>query len=149
LILLDTHVVSAVMAPSPPGAVLAWLNAQVTDHLFLSTITVAEIGYGLRILPEGRRRRDLEARFHAFVARGFEQRILTFDLAAADRYADLMAHRRAMGRPMGVPDPEIAAIALAHRMRIPRQAGHRFHGKLDSDSTASWTPIPGQAGHLK
>lgn len=118
MILLDTNVVSAAMAPIPPGAVLVWLNAQATDRLFLSTITVAEIGYGLRILPEGRRRRDLEARFRAFVARGFEQRILTFDLGAADRYADLMAHRRAMGRPMSVPDAEIAAIALAHGMAL-------------------------------
>lgn len=66
----------------------------------------------------GRRRRDLEARFRAFVARGFEQRILTFDLGAADRHADLMAHRRAMGRPMSVPDAEIAAIALAHGMAL-------------------------------
>jgi hypothetical protein len=38
---------------------------------------------------------------------------------------------------------------LGQRLRIPRQGGHRFHGKLDSDSTASWTPVPGQAGHLK
>ncbi len=34
-------------------------------------------------------------------------------------------------------------------LRIPRQVGHRFHGKLDSDSSANWTPVPGQVGHLK
>ena len=57
MILLDTNVVSAVMASKPSLAVLAWLDAQDTDHLFLSTITIAEIGYGLRILPEGQRRK--------------------------------------------------------------------------------------------
>ena len=118
MILLDTNVVSAVMASKPSLAVLAWLDAQDTDHLFLSTITIAEIGYGLRILPEGQRRKGLETGFRAFVARGFEHRTLSFDVAAAGHYAEIMALRRSIGRPMSVPDAEIAAIALANGMAL-------------------------------
>lgn len=118
MILLDTNVISAVMAPTPAESVLSWLDAQSSAGLFLSTITIAEIRYGLRCLPAGRRRQMLEDRFRQFVARGFEQRILSFDLAAAHHYADVMAHRREIGRPMSVPDGEIAAIALARGLAV-------------------------------
>ena len=47
MILLDTNVVSAVMAPAPPAAVIEWLNRQETVTLYLSTITIAEVGYAL------------------------------------------------------------------------------------------------------
>lgn len=118
MILLDTNVVSAVMAPSPPESVMSWLDVQRTENLFLSTITVAEIGYGLRILPPGKRRQGLEDRFHRFVARGFEQRILAFDLSAARLYTEIMARRKENGRPMSVLDGEIAAIALAGGLAV-------------------------------
>ncbi len=112
MILLDTNVVSAIMAPSPPETVLSWLDAQRTESLFLSTITVAEIGYGIRILPAGKRRQALQHRFQEFVARGFAERTLAFDVPAARAYAEIMGRRKEIGRPMSVPDGEIAAIAL-------------------------------------
>jgi hypothetical protein len=118
VILLDTNVISAVMAPAPPESVLSWLDAQPSAGLFLSTITIAEIRYGLRCLPVGRRRQTLEDRFRLFVAKGFEERILPFDLAAAHLYAEVMGHRKEIGRPMSVPDGEIAAIALAHGLAV-------------------------------
>lgn len=118
MILLDTNVVSAVMAPSPPSRVLNWLDAQRTEYLFLSAITVAEIGYGLRILPEGKRRQRLQHRFQEFVARGFAERMLAFDVPAALAYAEIMGRRKEAGRPMSVPDGEIAAIALARGFAV-------------------------------
>ena len=83
MILIDTNVVSAIMAPVPPRLVLDWINRQETVTLYLSTITIAEIGYSLWILPDGKRRRSLEDRFEKFVAKGFEQRVLDFDKRAA------------------------------------------------------------------
>lgn len=118
MILLDTNVVSEAMAPAPAGSVLEWLNRADADTLYLSTITIAEIGYGLRVLPEGKRRRLLEERFDEFVERGFDQRLLTFDRAAARLYGEVMARRRKIGRPMGVADGQIAAIARANRFAI-------------------------------
>ena len=118
MILLDTSVVSAVMAPAPPKSVLDWLNAQESVELFLSTVTLAEISYGLNALPEGRRRRDLQARFERFVAEGFAQRLLSFDEKSASLYGEIMGHRKRLGRPLGILDGQIAAIARAHGLAV-------------------------------
>jgi toxin FitB len=118
MILLDTNIVSAVMAPAPPQAVLDWLNNQETFTLYLSTVTVAEIGYGLWVLPEGKRRRSLERRFERFVAEGFDQRILDFDHRAARLYPEVMGRRRTMGRPLGILDGQIASIARANSFAV-------------------------------
>jgi predicted nucleic acid-binding protein len=118
MILLDTNVISAVMAPAPPMRVVKWLDDQHSDVLYLSTVTIAEIAYGIRVLPDGKRRRALLTRFDGFVTTGFEQRILDFDTQSAYEYAELMAHRRRIVRPMSVPDGQIAAIARYHRMVV-------------------------------
>lgn len=118
MFLLDTNVVSAVMAPTPPRAVLQWLNEQDTVTLHLSTITIAEIRYGLGILPTGKRRRSLAERFERFVLEGFEQRVLDFDLPAAWLYGEIMSHRRGLGRPMSMADGQIAAIARAGKFAV-------------------------------
>lgn len=118
MILLDTNVVSAVMTPSPPGQVLRWLDEQATDELYLSTITIAEIHYGLRILPDGKRRRALEARFEEFVATGFAFRILSFDEPAARLYGEILARRRRAGRPLSSLDGQIASIARSRGFAV-------------------------------
>lgn len=118
MILLDTNIVSEIMAPAPARAVIDWLNRQETVNLYLSTITIAKIGYGLWILPDGKRRRSLEDRFEKFVSHGFEQRILGFDERSARLYPDVMGRRKAMGRPLGVLDGQIASIARANHLAI-------------------------------
>ncbi len=118
MILLDTNVVSAVMRPAPVQSVLDWLDDHDTASLYLSTITIAEIGYGLRVLPDGKRRRSLESRFEEFVARGFDQRILIFDEPAARLYAEVMGRRKELGRPISALDGQIAAIARANRFAV-------------------------------
>ncbi len=118
MILLDTNVVSAVMRPAPAQSVLGWLDDHDTASLYLSTITIAEIGNGLRVLPDGKRRRSLESRFEEFVARGFDQRIVTFDEPAARLYAEVMGHRKELGRPISALDGQIAAIARANRFAV-------------------------------
>ena len=118
MILLDTNIVSAVMAPSPPWEVLNWLGAQQTTNLYLSTISIAEIGYGLALLPESKRRRNLRERFEKFIAQAFQQRILAFDEQAAYLYGEVMGHRRQLGRPLSSLDGQIASIARAHTHAI-------------------------------
>ena len=71
MILIDTNVDSAIMVTSPVNAVIDWLNNHDTTVLYLLTITIAEIGYGLRILPDGKRRQLLSERFKGFLAKGF------------------------------------------------------------------------------
>ena len=113
MILLDTNVVSEVMRVAPSPAVLAWLNEQDSTTLFVSTVTIAEIEYGLRVLPDGKRRTGLRDRLEHFLAQAFEGRIRDFDQAAARSYGEVMGGRREIGRPMSVPDGQIAAIARA------------------------------------
>lgn len=106
------------MKVEPASAVLTWLNDSNTNELYLSTITIAEIAYGLQVLPEGNRRQTISARFVQFIERGFSSRILVFDQPAAFTYGDIMAMTRSMGRPMSVPDGQIAAIAKIHGMNL-------------------------------
>ena len=111
MILLDTNVVSEAMRPAPDAAVVDWLNRQDSSRIALSTISVAELSYGLQCLADGQRKRMLADRFEQFLRRGFAHRIFGFDEPAALAYGELMAHRRSIGRPMSVLDGQIAAIA--------------------------------------
>jgi predicted nucleic acid-binding protein len=118
MILLDTNVVSEVMKTRPAEAVVAWLNAQDSDKLYLSAITIGEIAYGLRILPDGNRRSGLRERFERFVALAFDQRVLAYDEPAARVYGDVMGNRKELGLPMSVPDGQIVAIARLNHLAV-------------------------------
>ena len=118
MILIDTNVISEVMRISPSLRVLEWLNQQDAASLYISTITIGEIEYGLRILPAGKRRLALKERFKQFIERAFTQRVLVYDKAASNAYGDLMGYRRELGRPMNAPDGQIAAIARAGGLAI-------------------------------
>ena len=111
MILLDTNVVSELMRAAPSPAVLAWLNEQDAATLLVSTVTIAEIEYGLRVLPGGKRRVGLRDRFEQFLVQAFAGRVRDFDRTAARSYGEVMGGRREIGRPMSVPDGQIAAIA--------------------------------------
>ncbi len=118
MILLDTNVVSEVMKTHPSDVVVAWLNDQAAEKLFVSAITIGEVGYGLHILPEGKRRSGLRERFERFVALAFDQRVLAYDESAARLYGELMGDRKELGLPMSVPDGQIAAIARLNHLAI-------------------------------
>jgi toxin FitB len=113
MILLDTNVVSEAMKPEPHPSVRDWLDAQVAETLFLSSVTIAELMFGIGALPEGRRKDNLAAALEGLLEL-FEARILSFDTAAARRYADLAVKARAAGRGFPTPDGYLAAIAAAH-----------------------------------
>ena len=118
MILLDTNVVSEVMKTRPAEAVVTWLNGQNSEKLYVSSITIGVINYGLRILPDGKRRSGLRERFERFVALAFDQRVLAYDESAARIYGDLMGDRKELGLPMSVPDGQIAAIARVNHLAV-------------------------------
>jgi toxin FitB len=118
MILLDTNVVSEVMRAEPAPKVMAWFGGQEAHRLFVSAITMGEIAYGLRILPEGHRRTELRHRFTRFITLAFASRVLAYDEAAAHCFGELMAERRVAGRPISVPDGQIAAIARRDGLAI-------------------------------
>lgn len=112
--LLDTNVLSEAMRSAPSKKVLAWLDRNGATGLFLSTITIAEITYGLSCLPDGKRHKDLEFRFLRLLKEGFTDRILPFDEACAHAYGAIMGLRKKEGLPMSVLDGQIAAVAIAN-----------------------------------
>lgn len=113
MFILDTNVVAELMKEAPMPSVATWMNNQHSSTLFLTTITLGEIRYGIRILPQGRRRQYLESGFEKVVAEGFAGRILTFDEESAHQYGEVMGLRKEAGRPLSILDGQIASIARA------------------------------------
>lgn len=118
MIIVDTNVVAEMMKAEPASEVVSWLNGQDTSTLFLTAITLGEIGYGLEILPRGKRRLHLEQGFERVIADAFTGRILAFDEEAAGQYGLVMGRRKAIGRPLSIPDGQIAAIARAKHSAV-------------------------------
>ena len=111
MLVLDTNVLSAMMSAEPTRKVADWLLGQPSEALFTAAVCQAEILSGIAILPDGRRRADLEAAAHAMFADDFYGRVLPFDAEAAVAYAEVFAARRKAGRPTGTVDLMLAAIA--------------------------------------
>lgn len=118
MIVLDTNVLSELLAPSPSPNVLAWLAAQPSAAVFTTAVTEAEILYGLALLPDGRRRQALEAAVRPIFSDDLAGRVLAFDREAAASYAVIAARRRALGRPISQFDAQIAAIAVSRGASI-------------------------------
>lgn len=117
MILLDTNVISEMAREHPSPAVGAWLDSQLFDTLFISAITVAEIRFGILILPAGKRRENIHAAL-ASTVQLFNGRILSFDQSSAERYAELAAAAREAGRGFPTPDGYIAAIAASRGFTV-------------------------------
>jgi len=112
MIVLDTNVVSEAMKPEPHPAVRAWLNNQAAETLYLSSVTVAELLFGMGVLPTGRRKEMLAGALDGLIGL-FKDRVLPFDTDAARHYADLAVTARAAGRGFPTPDGYVAAIAAS------------------------------------
>jgi predicted nucleic acid-binding protein len=113
MILLDTNVVSEAMKPEAAPMVRKWLDEQAAETLYLSSVTIAELLFGIGALPRGKRKAKLAAALDG-VLKLFADRILPFDTGAARCYADLAVTARAAGKGFPTPDGYIAAIAAAH-----------------------------------
>lgn len=118
MIIIDTNILSELMKTSPSLSVINWLNQQEATQIFTTTITIAEMSYGLHALPQGKRRTLLEDAFNNAIDDAFKHRILPFDEPAAHQYGKIMGYRKAMGNPCSAPDGQIAAIALVHKATI-------------------------------
>ena len=118
MILIDTNVLSEAWKPQPDQAVMAWLDSQPIETLFLTAITVAEIRFGIAAMPAGKRQSLLHERLERQVLPLFTARVLPFDLEASQAYASLMSHAKASGKAIGAADGFIAAIALARNFVI-------------------------------
>ncbi|HEY6682895.1 MAG TPA: type II toxin-antitoxin system VapC family toxin [Propionibacteriaceae bacterium] len=115
MIVLDTNIVAALMADG--AEIDPWLMAVPRHELYTTVMTRAEIRYGLARLPAGKRRTDLVNRADDLF-RQTQERLLSFDAKAADRYGEVVAIREASGRPISVADAIIASIAWVHHASL-------------------------------
>ena len=113
MIILDTNVMSEPLKPVPEPAVLDWLDRQSPQTLYLTTVNLAELLAGIEVLPQGRRRAELQHALTTQVIPLFEGRILSFDEKAAEAFARIHASAQALGNPISFADGAIAAIASA------------------------------------
>lgn len=102
------------MKPHPSDNVISWLDQEEGSELYITTITIAEISYGINALPKGNKRVLLAEAFSKTILAGFENRIYSFDEPSAYLYGKIMADRKIKGRPLSVPDGQISAIALSN-----------------------------------
>ena len=116
--ILDTNVLSEAFKPSPSKVVLAWLAAQEPLSVFTTTVTQAEVLYGIEMLPAGKRRSALAAAVDRVFAAEFRSRILPFDEDAARAYPIIVAARNDLGRPISQFDAMIAAITRSRRASL-------------------------------
>lgn len=125
MILLDTNVVSEAMKPDPDPEVRVWLDDQAAETLYLCSVTVAELMFGIAALPKGKRRDRLTTALDGVLTL-FADRILPFDTDAARRYAQLAITARAAGRGFPTPDGYIAAIAASHDFAVASRDSSAF-----------------------
>jgi predicted nucleic acid-binding protein len=128
MIVLDTNVLSELLRTAADPAVLRWMAAQAPGRMYTTAVTRAEMLYGARLLPPGKRQQRLEAGLAAMFDEDFASRVLPFDAAAADAYARIAADRKQAGRPISQFDAQIAAIALANGGDLATRNGDDFKG---------------------
>ncbi|MBW4093241.1 MAG: type II toxin-antitoxin system VapC family toxin [Proteobacteria bacterium] len=114
MILLDTDVISELMRPAIAPAVTIYLQPHDPETLFLTSLSEAEIRYGIASLPRGRRRDTLATNFQTLLVEGFTDRVIAFNRACATAYATVRTRRESAGLPISIPDAMIAATSLAH-----------------------------------
>jgi toxin FitB len=118
LILLDTNVISELMRPIPSPRVLKWIDQQDKNEIGTCAIVVAEILSGLDLMPAGKRKTLLQEKTAFMLTHLFADRILDFDLIAANSFGIVLHAARSAGRPLDGMDGLIAAIVLANHCTL-------------------------------
>jgi toxin FitB len=141
MILLDTNIISEILKPEYDGNVGHWLETNIPESLFLSSITIAELAFGVSRLPEGKRRANLSHSMQRIESETFVGRILDFTAAMAMRSGDVRAIRERTGRTVSLADAGIAATAITHRFALATRNIKDFEG-LDLELINPFEPQP-------
>jgi predicted nucleic acid-binding protein len=126
MMILDTNVLSALMQTQPEPQVVAWLDQQSAESVWITSITLFEARYGLSLLPAGQRKTSLRERFDSLTQDDLENRVLMFDANAAAEAATLAAARKTLGRSVDMRDTLIAGIAQARRATLATRNVRHF-----------------------
>ena len=126
MIILDTNILSALMQTKPDIPVINWLNNVAVESIWLTSITIFEIHFGLEFLPDSKRRDALTTQFKQVVETDLNGRVLPFNQSAANMAAILAANRRKAGKTVDMRDTFIAGIALARKAAIATRNTKHF-----------------------
>jgi len=137
VILLDTNVVSELVKARPHPLVLAWLDRHALSSVWISSISLMELHFGLELLDPSRRKAELSAALGRMMKTAFSGRIAAFDEKAAEAAGRLAASRRRSGRTVDHRDTQIAGIALALGARLVTR-NRRDFADLDVEVTNPW-----------
>ena len=118
MIVLDTNIVSEPMKPNGNPIVQEWLDQQLVETLYLTATSLSELLVGIEIMPDGKRKKGLDAALVELITKLFGTRILPFDQQAAIAYAPLVGRARNDGHIISVADGQIAAIATVHGFTV-------------------------------
>jgi predicted nucleic acid-binding protein len=141
VIILDTNVVSELMRPEPAPQVAAWIRDRDRPELRTTSITVAEIRYGIARLPDGRRKQALLSAADA-VFQTFADQVLPFDGAAAEHYAAIASNRERSGKPISGFDALIAAVCRSRGAALATRNLPDFDG-TGIETVNPWAPLSG------
>jgi toxin FitB len=139
MILLDTNVISETMRDRPDPHVRAWLRGLPRAEVWTSSIVFAELLAGIELMPSGRRQKGLRQAVEEMLVEDFRGQVLTFNLPAARHYAQVMAKRKRIGRPIRELDAQIASVALANGATLATRDVRDFAG-CDLDLINPWSP---------
>ena len=127
MIILDTNVVSELMRPEPTPGVASWVRDRDRRELRTTSITVAEIRYGIARLPEGRRKQVLLTAA-SDIFQTFEDQVLPVDATAAEHYAIIASSREQAGKPIAGFDALIAAVCRSQGATLATRNVSDFDG---------------------
>jgi predicted nucleic acid-binding protein len=125
--ILDTNIISEPLKPEPNFRVMDWLNEQDITQFYTTTINLAEVFFGVEILPEGKQKRLFKSALSKFFDRQISSRILPFDVRAAQEYVSLVASARRRGHTISFADGQIAAIASVNGFPVVTRDESPFH----------------------
>ena len=126
--LLDTCVISELVARQPEPKVVNWIDAIEDERIYLSVITIGEIKRGVEKLPASPRRQALADWLSSDLLLRFKGRILAVDTAVMLRWGELVAKMEGEGRPLPAIDSLIAALALTHNLHLVTRNEKDFQG---------------------
>ena len=134
--LLDTNVISEIMRSAPHPGVVSFLSER--EDLWLSSIVIHELEYGVRRMPQGRRRGRLEAELSRLF-REYEHSILPLEQNGAEWAAEFRVQAQSSGRSLELGDALIAGIARANDLAVATRNITDFDG-LDVEVVNPWAP---------